>query len=299
MNNGEPGIPPALLRTNPAAPCGVGDRGAGPQPPDARQTSTKAAPNRAPQDRSPAHPAPPAHPGRARRPGHKTSRLREVSGVVIADQRAGIRAHRLGDGTDMPPGVKIATTRGIVIALDATNDGLPDAGPLADLGHGQTGPAARSRQVFTDAHPAPPPPAKPRAPHRARAQQAITIITPPAPNRARGRHQPGPVLDCSSPGRWVSATSRPPRAPYDLQPSGDARMATTFSAETPCRCRWTSVGRSIAGRGPRSGAARATSGESGEWRGRVYPGAPPPPRDERHQVGGTCTHDNRRNWRSM
>src|SRR5215471_15680732 len=56
----------------------------------------------------------------------------------------------------MPPSVKVTTTRGVVVALDAVDEGFPDAGPLADLGHGETGPATRVRQVCSDAHDAPP-----------------------------------------------------------------------------------------------------------------------------------------------
>jgi hypothetical protein len=81
-----------------------------------------------------------------------------VSGVIRGDQWPRIGSDGMSDGADVPPGVEVPAASAIVVVLDAADDGFPDAGLLADLGHGETGPAARFRQVFADAHAAPPPP---------------------------------------------------------------------------------------------------------------------------------------------
>jgi hypothetical protein len=49
-------------------------------------------------------------------------------------------------------GVEIAAAGGVIVALDAADDSFPDPGLLADLAGGETGPAARFRQGFADAH---------------------------------------------------------------------------------------------------------------------------------------------------
>ena len=141
------------------------------------------------QHHCPGPPVPPPVAGRpSRRPGQirRHDRLRRgVRRVIFPDQRPRISPHSPGDSTNVPPGVEITAARGIVVMLDATDDCLPDPGPLADLGHAETGPATRLRQVFADAHGAPPLPQSHRAPHRARgADNSPSIIPPSAPNRA-------------------------------------------------------------------------------------------------------------------
>ena len=114
---------------------------------------------RQPQHRGPVHPVPRVHPDRPGRPEQirRRDRLRRAVGrVVLPDQWLGISPDDPGDGTDVPPGVEIATARAVVVTLDAGDDCFPDAGPLTDLGHGETGLAACFRQVFADAHGAPP-----------------------------------------------------------------------------------------------------------------------------------------------
>jgi hypothetical protein len=81
---------------------------------------------------------------------------RAAGGVILTDQRPRIGPHHCGDGADVPPGVKVATTGRIVAALDTFDDRFPDPGPLADLGNAQTGPLAGLRQHSPDAHPSPP-----------------------------------------------------------------------------------------------------------------------------------------------
>jgi hypothetical protein len=75
-----------------------------------------------------------------------------VDRVILADQRLRVGTEDMGDATDVPPGVEVATTRRIVVALDPLDDRFPDAGPLADLGDGETGVAACLRQGFPNAH---------------------------------------------------------------------------------------------------------------------------------------------------
>src|SRR5438046_1942946 len=77
--------------------------------------------------------------------------------VIFADQRLRIGPDDLGDAANVAPGVEVATTRRVVIVLDAPDDRFPDAGPLTDLGDGETGLVTRFRQGFTDGHAAPPP----------------------------------------------------------------------------------------------------------------------------------------------
>jgi hypothetical protein len=78
-----------------------------------------------------------------------------VGGVELLDQRPGISRDDLGDAADMPPGVEVAAAHRVVVTLDAPDDRLPDTGPLADLGDGEAGLAARFRQGFADAHATP------------------------------------------------------------------------------------------------------------------------------------------------
>jgi hypothetical protein len=79
-----------------------------------------------------------------------------MGGVVLPDQRLGVHPGDLGDGTDVAPGVEVASARGIVVVLDAADDCFRDAGPLADLGNSQTSLVAGLCQRFADAHTAPP-----------------------------------------------------------------------------------------------------------------------------------------------
>jgi hypothetical protein len=111
------------------------------------------------QRRGPAHP-PPWRPVRSLARGgqqllqaHRRHRARlPVAHVVFLDQRHRIGPHHLGDGADMSPGVKVAAAGGVIIILDRRDERFVDAGPLADLGHGQAGPAPRRREGFSDAH---------------------------------------------------------------------------------------------------------------------------------------------------
>src|SRR5262249_2890022 len=110
---------------------------------------------------------------------------RTVGRVIFADQRFGVGADGLGDATDVPPGVKVTTTRREVLALDPRDDRFPDAGPLADLSDGQASPPARFRPRFSDPHAAPPPP------HRAaRRPTACQWSCPPYYRYARRRTNP-------------------------------------------------------------------------------------------------------------
>src|SRR4030088_2906275 len=81
---------------------------------------------------------------------------RAVRLVILADQRPGVGAHDRRDTSDVSPGVEVAAAGGEVPLLDPADDGFPDAGPLTDLRHGETGLTARFRQRVTDAHAAPP-----------------------------------------------------------------------------------------------------------------------------------------------
>src|SRR5262249_17836576 len=81
---------------------------------------------------------------------------RAVRGVVLVDQRFGVDPDHARDAADVAAGVEVAAAGGEVIMLDATDDRLPDTGPLADLRNGETGLAAALRQGVTDAHAAPP-----------------------------------------------------------------------------------------------------------------------------------------------
>src|SRR5262249_57237695 len=74
------------------------------------------------------------------------------------DQGPGGGAARGGGGGVVPGGVEAAAAPAVVVVFDRADQGFPDAGPLADLAHRQAGPVARLRQVFANAHAAPPPP---------------------------------------------------------------------------------------------------------------------------------------------
>src|SRR5215472_6326971 len=111
------------------------------------------------QDHAPAGPAPLPQPDWGERLEHVRGRNRLwrcLSGVVLADQIFGVESDRASDVADVTARVEIATTGRVVPALDAPDDGLPDARTLAYLRHGETGLAARSRQFVTDAHAVPP-----------------------------------------------------------------------------------------------------------------------------------------------
>jgi hypothetical protein len=114
---------------------------------------------RQPQHRGPARPVPPHRFRRSEQliQAHRRQCTRRAAGgVILTDQRPRISPHHCGDGADVPPSVKVATTGRIVAALDTFDDRFPDPGPLADLGNAQTGPLAGLRQHSLDAHPAPP-----------------------------------------------------------------------------------------------------------------------------------------------
>ncbi len=106
----------------------------------------------------PVQPAPLAYPDGRERIGHiLRDRLRPQPGrVVLPDQRLRISPDGPGDAPDIRPGVKVPTTRRVVVTLDLFDDRFPDAGPLANLGNGETGLAPRLREGFADAHSAPP-----------------------------------------------------------------------------------------------------------------------------------------------
>jgi hypothetical protein len=81
------------------------------------------------------------------------SAIRRAPGAVIfLDQRCRISSDHPGDGTDVPPRVKVAAARGIVIALDAPDNRFPEAGLLADLRQGKTSLAAGFCQGRADGH---------------------------------------------------------------------------------------------------------------------------------------------------
>ena len=92
--------------------------------------------------------------------GSGTGRRQAVAGVVLPDQRLGVGAHGAGDGADVPACVEVCAAGGEVIRFDSADDPLPDAGPLADLGSGETSLAPRRCQDRTDAHATPPPPGR-------------------------------------------------------------------------------------------------------------------------------------------
>src|SRR5215472_1163186 len=79
-----------------------------------------------------------------------------LGGVVLADQLFGVQSDRASDVANVTARVEVTTTGRVVPALDATDDGLPDARTLTYLRHGETGLTARSRQLVTDAHAVPP-----------------------------------------------------------------------------------------------------------------------------------------------
>src|ERR1022692_4348056 len=81
---------------------------------------------------------------------------RPVRLVVLPDQRLRIRSDDPGDAADVPAGIETPAAGRVLTALDAPDDCLPDAGPLADLRDGETCLAARCGQGITDAHAAPP-----------------------------------------------------------------------------------------------------------------------------------------------
>ena len=64
-----------------------------------------------------------------------------MRGVVFVDQRLGVGPDHARDAADVATGIEVAAAGGEVIMLDAPDDRLPDAGPLADLRNGETGPA--------------------------------------------------------------------------------------------------------------------------------------------------------------
>ncbi len=129
---------------------------------------------------------------------HRRGRTRRpVERVILGDQRLSIGPHHLGDGADVPPGVEVATTGGVVAVFDSPDDRFPDPGPLTDLGNTQTGPLARHCQGFTDGHPRLPYPAAPRTAPGGTVRAVPAISMPSGP--LRNRH-PRPGLGaCTSP----------------------------------------------------------------------------------------------------
>src|SRR6185437_16439383 len=60
------------------------------------------------------------------------------------------------DAADVAAGIEVTAASGEVVALDAPDDRLPDAGALAYLRHGHSGLAASRCQCVTNGHATPP-----------------------------------------------------------------------------------------------------------------------------------------------
>ena len=115
----------------------------------------------------PGHPVGRARPGRRSRvQGNQRGAVffrRLVRRVELVDQRSGIDPHGAGDGADMAADVEVTAAGGVVVLLDAPDDGGPDPGPAADLTDAETQPATRVSQHLADAHAPPPlPQSRPR-----------------------------------------------------------------------------------------------------------------------------------------
>ena len=96
-------------------------------------------------------------PGLPRLPGCASRPVGAFAGlVVLPDQRLRISPDSPGDDADVPPGIRVAATCGVIITLDACDDHFPDAGLIADLGHGKTRLTSRFREGFADTHTVPP-----------------------------------------------------------------------------------------------------------------------------------------------
>ena len=186
------------------------------------------------------HPAVRAGPGRRSRVqgnhrGDVFFRL-PMCRVELADQRNGIESHGGGDGADMAADVEVTTAGGVVVLLNAPDDGGPDPGPAADLTDAETQPATRVSQHLADAH-APPPPAR----------IAVRAIWPTAHAEA--------ILDHCPPGRTVLlrrvvARSRPAgKCPAAEAPDTGRGAANLFICSSGAGSPGTAVRRFLVGRG--------------------------------------------------
>src|SRR5260370_22302905 len=101
-----------------------------------------------------------SHGGRPVRPApflqlDRSDRLEYVGGadglgsahrrVIFLDQGFGIDTHGAGDAADVAAGIEVAAAAREVAALDPADDGLSDAGALADLRNRQARLAASLR----------------------------------------------------------------------------------------------------------------------------------------------------------
>src|SRR5215469_4861147 len=115
---------------------------------------------------------------------------RTMGRVVLLDQRLGIGPDDPRDRADMPAGVEVATARRVVIVLDVIDQGLPDPGPLADLGDGKAGPATRLRQGLADAHGTTPPLDRTARRPGCRVRPVMTPSSPLHPGANRSGAEP-------------------------------------------------------------------------------------------------------------
>src|SRR6185437_15196080 len=72
------------------------------------------------------------------------------------DQRLRVNPDCHRDAADVAAGIEVTAASGEVVALDAPDDRLPDAGALAYLRHGHSGLAASRCQCVTNGHATPP-----------------------------------------------------------------------------------------------------------------------------------------------
>src|SRR5579859_1992158 len=72
--------------------------------------------------------------------------------VVLPDQRGRVGTRRAGHCPDVPPGVEVAATGGVVVPFDAADDGLTDTRLLTDLGDGEASLVTCRGQCLTGAH---------------------------------------------------------------------------------------------------------------------------------------------------
>src|SRR4029453_15491610 len=87
------------------------------------------------QRSDPAQPEPPAFPDRRDRLGPvvRARPRRQLGRVVLPDQWLRVGPDGLRDAADVPPDIKVAATRRVIVTLDAGDDRFPDAGLAADL----------------------------------------------------------------------------------------------------------------------------------------------------------------------